>query len=108
MSPLDEKAWDKEAAATKGIEIQLLILQSKAAQLLRGINDFLASPERVAWLSMLTKAFAAIDRGRIALRGRSEYVLNIISRIIFKGTLHDETILESVAPSFILCRGSFP
>jgi len=98
VPPLDEKAWDKEAAAAKGIEKQLLILQSKAARLLQGINDFNASPERVAWLSMWTKAFAALDGGRIALIGRSEYLLNIISRIIFEGTLHGETILEPAAP----------
>jgi len=46
IPPLDEKAWDKEATAAKGIKKQLLILQSKAARLLRRINDFYASPER--------------------------------------------------------------
>jgi hypothetical protein len=88
------KNWSEVIDEAEGVEKMILVIQARAANLLKGINDFEATPDRLAWLSIWTKAFSALDSVGGALGRNSEYVLEILSRVVFETLLHIRTIVE--------------
>ena len=97
-----QKEWEQAISETADPERQILINQTRSANMLRTINDFEASPERLAWLTIWTKTFTALDGAIGALSRNSLFLLNIISRCVFEGSLHIEIILEPASKLFNL------
>lgn len=91
-----EKDWKRIVDDSDGVEKQLLIFESHGAHLLEHINDFTATPERIAWLNIWSKTFSAIDSALTSLQTDSHYVLKVLSRVVFETKLHVLTILEAV------------
>jgi len=89
-----DRNWEDAIDKAEGIEKTILVFQARAANLLKSIDDFKATPDRLAWLSLWTKAFSAIDSVWGALERNSEYVLEIVSRVAFETLLHVKTIAE--------------
>lgn len=87
--------WNAMVAETEGVEKELLTTLARGANLLKPINDFAANFERVAWLSLWTKCFSNVQGALSALRGRSEYFLEVLSRTSFEVLLHVLTITEA-------------
>lgn len=87
--------WDDVVAQAEGAEKDLLTVLARGANLLKPINDFSANFERVAWLSLWTKCYWNVQAALSALRGRSEYFLEVLSRTSFEVLLHVLTITEA-------------
>jgi len=87
--------WKAVVAEAEGVEKDLLTVLARGANLLKPINDFSANFERVAWLSLWTKCFSTVQAALSALRGRSEYFLEVLSRTSFEVLLHVFTITEA-------------
>ncbi|MBC8440075.1 MAG: hypothetical protein H8D87_10350 [Deltaproteobacteria bacterium] len=97
IPPLWEKDWNGAISKAKGADRDLLICQAQALSMLKDINNFKVTPERIAWLSMWTKAFAALEGAKAALGINSQYIFKIIQRVSFEGCLHAELIFEPLS-----------
>jgi len=78
------KLWEKDWAGAidmaAGAQKEILVYQARAANLLKNITDRQATFEKLAWLTMWTKAFTIADSLHGTLDRNSQYILEIISR----------------------------
>jgi len=97
IPPLWNEDLSKEIAATDGVERQLLIISDRARSMLKEIDDFEVTPERIAWFSIFAKAYSNIDSAMIALENDSSYILEILQRIMMELELQLHRILEPIS-----------
>ena len=107
MEPLDPRKlkllipdiWDTEwveaIEEAEGLDEFLLSIQARAAHLLKPINDYDVTFERLAWLSLWTRAFSILDGVRAAILRESIFLLQVLARMEFELVLHTHTILAS-------------
>ncbi len=92
------KLWEKDWAGAidmaAGAQKEILVYQARAANLLKNITDRQATFEKLAWLTMWTKAFTIADSLHGTLDRNSQYILEIISRVSFEQMLHIHTIIQ--------------
>ncbi|HUW49015.1 MAG TPA: hypothetical protein VMW36_09775 [Patescibacteria group bacterium] len=89
-----EKDWDEAISDAEGISKEILKVQFGAARLLKGIDDFTLTPERLAWTTLWTRLFSSLEAALLAVNKNSEYTLRIISRAVFEDSLHGQMLLE--------------
>jgi len=101
-----EQDWSEAISHNVDAARILVVFQARAANMLRDIDQIEATPERVAWLSIWMKTFAALENAQAALERSSLYLLRILSRIAFEANLHMEIISEPAIQLFSKVRVS--
>lgn len=91
-----EKEWSEAIHEAGEVEKELLIFQFRGVNLLKSIDVYQATPERLAWLSFWTKTFSSLDGAIIAQAKNSEFVLQALWRIVLELWLQITTILEPI------------
>lgn len=95
LPPVWENDWPKALAnAEKGTDRRIVVTQRRTAHVLKNIPDRAFSFERLAWLTLWEKGYWILDGASSGLRGRSEYILHVLSRVTFDLWLHATTIAE--------------
>jgi len=101
IPPLWEKEWKETIDEAEGVDKQLLLFQAHLANMLKTLKDCRITPERLAWFSLWSKTFLALDGARSALVRDSEYILHMLARASFENLLHARTVME---PDFRLYK----
>lgn len=91
-----EKDWKEAINNASDVEKNILIIQERAADLLKQINDKRVTFSRLAWLNIWTRVFSILDGIICALPKSSLYVLRILGRTSFEMTLQTQSIMEPV------------
>ena len=89
-----EKDWEGAISNADGVGKEILKFQFKLAQLLKNINDFSLTPERLAWITLWTRVFSSLEAALLSINSNCIYNLKIISRAIFEDSLHFQMIIE--------------
>ena len=95
IPPLWEKVeWQKFIDTSEGALKKVVIIEARAANILKKIKDFKkVTPERLAWLSIWTKSFSALE-SIVVNKPLSVYLEDTISRITLEIQLILNTILD--------------
>ena len=91
-----EKAWKEAINNASGVEKNILIIQERAADLLKQINDRRVTFSRLAWLNIWTRVFSMLEGIFCALPKKSLYVLRLLNRTSFEMILQTQSIMEPV------------
>lgn len=91
------REWHSAIQAAKGAERDVLKWQARAADLLKQIDDKEATPDRIAWFTIWTRAFSILEGVLAGLSYSSSTVLAVLDRMSFECLLHVEAILEPIA-----------
>lgn len=91
-----EKDWNTAIEMASGAQKEILVYQTRAANLLKDITDREATFERLAWLTIWTKVFAIADSLHGLLDRNSQYILEVTSRISFEQMLQIQTIMKPI------------
>jgi hypothetical protein len=90
-----DRDWQGAIDKTTGADRDLVIIECRAANLLKLINDHSVTFDRLAWLSIWTKCFSIIEGARAAVNQGSQYLLELLKRTSFELLLHTLTVLEA-------------
>jgi hypothetical protein len=93
--PLWEHDWQGAINAASGADKLLVNIEGRAAHLLKRISDPSVTFERLAWISLWTKAFSILEGTRAAVAQNSQYLLELLARTSFELVLHAQTVSES-------------
>lgn len=96
IPPLWEKEWDEVISKAEGINKEILKLQLELSQLLKKINDFDATPERLAWIVLWTRIFSSLEATISAVNINSFYSLELINRAVFEDDLRYKIFFENM------------
>ena len=91
-----KEEWQQEIAGLGGILKEAAVVRARACNLLREINEKKATAERVGWLNLWAKTFAALDSAVAAYEYRSGLVLQMISRGTFEWLHHVRVIYDPI------------
>lgn len=89
-----DKEWNEAISDAEGVSKEILKVQFGSTQLLKRIDDFTLTPERLAWTTLWTRVFSSLEAALLAVNKNSEYSLKIISRAVFEDSLHGQMLLE--------------
>jgi len=93
-----EEEWHRAIAHTieslEGLSKDAATVRIRGLSLLREVNEAKATPERVGWLNLWAKAFAALESANHAFEYQSELVLQMISRCTFEWFLHVQCLFD--------------
>jgi hypothetical protein len=91
-----EKGWQEAINNASGTEKNILIIQKRASDLLKQINDKKITFSRLAWLNIWTRVFSILEGIFCALPKNSLYVLRLLGRTSFEMTLQIQSIMKPV------------
>ncbi|MEW6521087.1 MAG: hypothetical protein AB1461_16905 [Thermodesulfobacteriota bacterium] len=91
--------WDEIIGNADGVEKELIIVQARAASLLKKINDTGVSFARLAWLNLWTRNINLLDATFAAILSKSDFSLEIFTRIIFEYDMQVFAIFEPMLNS---------
>ena len=100
---LFEQDWENVLHSSQGVERELIVVQAKGAYLLRDIDEEHVSVERLGWLCLWSKAFAALEVVSSSLINNAKLALQLTARNVFELVLHTEVLLQ---PLFDLYQGT--
>jgi hypothetical protein len=86
--------WQIAIESASGQLRNVLAVQSHGARLLRTINEAMATTERIGWLNIWSKTFAALEAIAASLTHRSRLVLLLSHRTTFELMLQMHTVLD--------------
>jgi hypothetical protein len=92
-----KEEWQHEIAGLEGLLKEAAVLRAKGCNLLREINEKKATAERVGWLNLWAKTFAALDSAVAAFEYQSGFVLQMISRSTFEWLHHVGVIFDPIS-----------
>jgi hypothetical protein len=78
------KDWDTAVESASGAMQNILTAQTEGVRLLKPIQEPMASTERIGWLNLWSKVFAALEAVTAALTQRSKLVLLLSQRTSFE------------------------
>lgn len=88
------KDWETAVESASGQMRDILAAQTDGVRLLANIQEPMASTERVAWLNLWSKVFAALEAVAAALTHRSKLVLLLSQRNSFELMLQAHAIID--------------
>ena len=93
---IDIKDWEQAVEAASGLLRDILKAQTKGVQLLQKIHEPLASTERIGWLNIWSKVFAALEAVAAAITHNSKLVLLFTQRNTFELMLQMHAIMDPI------------
>jgi hypothetical protein len=90
------KNWHDAVQAASGLMKDVLSVQTHGLELLRRVKESQASTERIGWLNMWSKVFAALQAVMAAINYQSKLVLLMAQRNTFELMLQAHTIVDPV------------
>jgi hypothetical protein len=88
------KDWEDAVAAASGVMKDILSAQTEGVRLLVPINETEASTERIGWLNLWAKTFAALEAVAAAQTHRSKLVIQLAQRTSFELMLQAHAIID--------------
>ena len=101
-----EQDWEEALNSSQGIEHELILAQAKGAHLLRAINESQSSSERLGWLCLWSKAFAALEVVASALSNDAKLALQLTARNVFELSLHVHVVVDPVLHLYSMTQSS--
>ena len=86
--------WLKAAESASGLLREVLSAQTEGARLLQAVKETTASTERIGWLNLWAKAFAALEAVAAAVTHNSKLVLLLCQRNSFELMLQAHTVMD--------------
>lgn len=88
--------WQQAVESASGLIRDILSAQTSGVQILQNINETKASTERIGWLNLWAKTFAALETVAAAITHRSKLGLLHCQRNTFELMLQAHTILDPI------------
>jgi hypothetical protein len=92
-----EDDWDKALSSATGIYRELIATRKEGAGLLRDIDETHVTTERLGWLNLWSKTFAALQAVTSALDSHSNLILQLVYKNTFELMLQVHTVLDPVS-----------
>lgn len=92
-----ETDWQSLVAAADGVERDALVTQQRLAALLKPFSPEPTTPEKVAWLSLWSRAFGHVRGALGAWQQDSLITLKILSRLVTELQLHLRAIVAPIS-----------
>ncbi len=89
--------WQEELKGTAGGDHQCVLIQLRAVNLLKSLKTGPATPERLAWIILWTRAFVLLDGVRSMLSRNPSFTTDLMARVAFETALYTQAILEPAA-----------
>lgn len=86
--------WETAVESASGQMQDILVAQTEGVRLLAPIQEPMASTERIGWLNLWSKVFAALEAVAAALTHRSKLVLLLSQRNSFELMLQAHAIID--------------
>lgn len=86
--------WQRAIESATGLAREILTAQADGAGLLQNLKETVASTERIGWLNIWSKAFAALEAVAAAVTHNSNMVLLLTQRNTFEVMLQMHTIMD--------------
>jgi len=101
----DNAIWDKATKdATAGAEKRALIAQSIIVRALSGLSNLRGSPEKLAWATLLIRAFHCLEGARSLLERHADVAAEILHRVASELELH-QLIIRKPWTDFLQSSG---
>lgn len=91
--------WEEAVDSSTGLIQGVLIAQTNGVRILKSIKETMATTERIGWLNIWAKAFAALESTAAAITHRSKLGLLLCQRNTFELMLQMHTILDPIRMS---------
>jgi hypothetical protein len=88
------KDWEAAVDAASGARKAILTVQTEGVRLLTPIKEPMASTERIGWLNLWAKVFAALEAVAAARSHRSKLVMLLAQRTAFELMLQAHAIID--------------
>jgi hypothetical protein len=88
------KDWEAAVEAASGVMKDILSVQTEGVRLLVPIKETVASTERIGWLNLWAKTFAALEAVAAAQTHRSKLVMLLSQRTSFELMLQAHAIID--------------
>jgi hypothetical protein len=88
------KDWEAAVESASGAMQNILTAQTEGVRLLAAIQEPVASTERIGWLNLWSKVFAALEAVTAALTQRSKLVLLLSQRTSFELMLQAHAVID--------------
>lgn len=86
--------WEKAVDSSSGLIRDVLIAQTSGVRLLQSVKETQSSTERIGWLNIWAKSFAALESTAAAITHRSKLSLLLCQRNTFELMLQMHTVLD--------------
>ncbi len=96
MPKINMQDWEQAVKVASGLVAEVLKVQTRGVRLLRTVREPLASTERIGWLNMWSKVFAALEAVAAAITHNSKLVLLFTQRNTFELMLQMHTIVDPI------------
>ena len=88
--------WQEALEEADGADKRCVLIQLRAVNLLKPLKTEPATPERLAWMTLWTRAFVLLDGVRGVLSRNAAFTTDVLARVAFETALHTQAILEPV------------